>query len=87
MPSIKVERDRCKGCELCVHYCPMGILAMSTEINVKGYFFARVADPGRCIGCMVCAVTCPDVAITVEGTAVQYRLFEYVPPRTTADKR
>jgi 2-oxoglutarate ferredoxin oxidoreductase subunit delta len=58
----------------------MSILGMSKEINVKGYFFAQVNDPGRCLGCMVCAVTCPDVAITVHGTAVQYRLFEYAPP-------
>ena len=87
MPGITVERDRCKGCELCTHYCPMGILGMSKEINVKGYFFARVMDPGRCIGCMVCAVTCPDVAITVQGTAVQYRLFDYTPSATPSAGR
>ena len=79
MPSIEVERNRCKGCELCVLYCPQRIIGMSDEINEKGYFFAQVNDPGRCIGCLICAVTCPDVAITVHGTAVQYRLFEYFP--------
>jgi len=86
MPSIEVERDRCKGCELCVHHCPMKILGMSKEINIKGYFFAHVVDPGRCIGCMICAVCCPDVAITVTGTAVQYRLFDYTPPAPAARK-
>ena len=50
MPGIVVDRDRCKGCELCTHYCPMGILGMSKEINLKGYFFAEVRDPGRCLG-------------------------------------
>ena len=79
MPSITVDRDRCKGCELCTHYCPMGILGMSKEINLKGYFFSTVVDPGRCIGCTICALTCPDLAITVHGTAVCYRLFEYIP--------
>ena len=79
MPSIKVERERCKGCELCTIYCPQKIIGMSKEINTKGYFFAQVSDPGRCIGCLVCAVTCPDVAITVHGNAVQYRLYEYFP--------
>jgi 2-oxoglutarate ferredoxin oxidoreductase subunit delta len=79
MPGIKIERNRCKGCELCVQYCPQQIIGMSKEINAKGYFFARVEDPGRCIGCLVCAVTCPDVAITINGNAVQYRLFDYFP--------
>jgi 2-oxoglutarate ferredoxin oxidoreductase subunit delta len=83
MPSITVDRDRCKGCELCNHYCPQKILGMSKEINLKGYFFAQVVDPGRCIGCMLCAITCPDVAITVQGNAVQYKMFDYAP---TPDK-
>ena len=79
MPSITVDQERCKGCELCNLYCPQRIIGMSKQINVKGYFYAQVKDPGRCIGCMLCAVTCPDLAITFHGTAVQYRLFEYFP--------
>jgi len=80
MPSVTVNHDRCKGCELCTHFCPMTILGMSTEINLKGYFFAEVKDPGRCIGCMLCAIVCPDLAISVHGNGVQYRCFEYFPP-------
>lgn len=79
MPSIQVDRDRCKGCELCNYHCPQGILGMSKEINIKGYFFAEMRDRGRCLGCMICAVTCPDLAITVHGNATQYRLYDYVP--------
>ena len=86
MPSIEVERDRCKGCELCMVQCPQKILAMSKEINAKGYFIVRVADEGRCIGCMICAVICPDVAITVNGTGVQYRLFDYFPSAPTVKR-
>ena len=89
MPSITVERDRCKGCELCTVQCPQRILGMSKELNTKGYFYARVVDPGRCIGCLICAVTCPDVAITVHGGGVQYRLFDYFPsvPNVTRPAR
>ena len=79
MPSVQIDKNRCKGCELCVAACPQHILGMSKEINAKGYFFAQVQDPARCIGCMLCGLSCPDLAIKVHGTAAQYRLFDYVP--------
>ncbi|MFH2035098.1 MAG: 4Fe-4S binding protein [Candidatus Zixiibacteriota bacterium] len=77
MPGVKIDKTYCKGCELCVHVCPMNILAMSKEINVKGYFFARLVEPTKCIGCRLCAITCPDVAIAVHTHGTQFQLFEY----------
>lgn len=77
MPKVLIESDRCKGCELCGAACPQQILAMSKEINKKGYFFARVTDQTRCIGCRLCAISCPDVAIAVRTHAVRYNLFDY----------
>lgn len=77
MPKVFIESDRCKGCELCNTACPQQILAMSKEINTKGYFYAQVTDYTRCIGCRLCAVYCPDVAITVRSYAVRYNLFDY----------
>ena len=77
MPKITVDRDRCKGCELCTKACPMQILSMSKEINAKGYFFSQVHDPTKCIGCRMCAITCPDVAISVGINGCQYKFFDY----------
>ncbi|MBI4863383.1 MAG: 4Fe-4S dicluster domain-containing protein [Candidatus Riflebacteria bacterium] len=77
MPKVTVDRDGCKGCEHCTAVCPQRILAMSKEINAKGYFFARVTDRPRCIGCRLCAIACPDVAIRVECHGVAYRFFDY----------
>ena len=77
MPLVQIEKDRCKGCELCVRACPQEIIKMSKEINTKGYFFAQVVDQPRCIGCQLCAITCPDLAIEIAANGVSYRFFAY----------
>jgi len=77
MPKIAINRERCKGCERCTDACPQKILAMSKELNAKGYTFAKVQDESRCIGCRLCAVTCPDVAIEVFIDGTQYEFFAY----------
>ena len=77
MPQVVIDRDRCKGCEMCMNACPQKIIEMSREINVKGYFPAQIVDQPRCIGCRLCAVTCPDLAIEVATNGVQYQFYEY----------
>jgi 2-oxoglutarate ferredoxin oxidoreductase subunit delta len=77
MPGITIDKNYCKGCELCVRACPQQILSMSKEITKRGYFFAQVHDPSRCIGCRLCAITCPDAAIEVHSHGTMYVLFEY----------
>ncbi len=77
MPKVNIDRDRCKGCELCTQACPQEIIKMSKNINLKGYFYAEVVDQSRCIGCRLCAISCPDVAIDVLINGVQYVYFEY----------
>ena len=50
---------------------------MSSSLNEKGYFYAEPSRQPRCIGCMLCAISCPDVAIEVMVHGTQYRFFEY----------
>ena len=66
MSTVLVEKNRCKGCGLCVSACPSHVLAMSQEINAKGYFFPMVDHPEDCNGCRYCVLVCPDVAVQVE---------------------
>jgi 2-oxoglutarate ferredoxin oxidoreductase subunit delta len=50
---------------------------MSQEINIKGYFPAYVAEQPRCIGCRLCGITCPDLAIEIALNGVQYVFSGY----------
>jgi 2-oxoglutarate ferredoxin oxidoreductase subunit delta len=77
MPGVIIDKERCKGCELCTAACPQEVLGMSKELNLKGYFSARIVHGSRCIGCRICAITCPDCAITVGVNGVQYNFFSY----------
>ncbi len=60
-----IEKDRCKGCGLCVAVCPKKVLEISNEVNAKGYFPAFQARPEDCVKCAICCTMCPDVAITI----------------------
>ena len=63
--SITIDQERCKGCCLCIEYCPKDTISLSDKLNMKGYFVA-VFDSGKeCTGCATCAVMCPEVAIEV----------------------
>ena len=63
--SIVVDKEKCKGCGLCVVACPQDVIALAKEVNSKGYNFAYMANPDACIGCANCAEVCPDSIITV----------------------
>jgi len=64
--TVLIDSDRCKGCQLCVHVCPQGVLRMSEGYNAKGYHPVVLDESENfCTGCAVCAVICPDVVFTV----------------------
>lgn len=57
--EIRVKREWCKSCEICVEFCPTNVLAMR-----NGY--PETVNLGACTGCMLCEIRCPDFAITVK---------------------
>lgn len=64
--TVLVQRDRCKGCALCIHACPQHVLVLSDTFNTKGYHPVRLDEASAsCTGCGICAVVCPDVVFTV----------------------
>ena len=63
---IIIDVERCKGCALCVSACGRDVIRMSRKLNTKGYHFAEVERETDCVGCLQCAVICPDAAIEIE---------------------
>jgi 2-oxoglutarate ferredoxin oxidoreductase subunit delta len=57
-PVIKINAAWCKGCSICVAFCPTQTLAMKEGKVV-------VAHLEKCNACMFCELRCPDFAIAV----------------------
>lgn len=63
-----IDSERCKGCGLCINFCPKNVLEISDKVNVRGHFPVFQARPGDCIQCSICCIMCPDVAISIVET-------------------
>jgi 2-oxoglutarate ferredoxin oxidoreductase subunit delta len=64
MNYIKIDKNKCKACYLCIDVCPKKLLKKGVEQNSLGNFPVEFADPnGECLGCAMCAMRCPDLAI------------------------
>ena len=64
MAKIKIDKNRCKGCYLCITNCPNGLIKISPALNIKGVKPA-VFHGGKCTGCAMCALMCPECIIEV----------------------
>ena len=51
MAKLTIDRETCKGCGLCANVCPKHLLALSKEINAKGYHPIGIEQQDQCIGC------------------------------------
>ena len=56
--SLRLDVERCIGCEMCVVVCPHGVFAME---NKK----VRIMDRAACMECGACALNCPVAALAV----------------------
>ena len=58
--EISIKMERCKGCGICVAFCPKAVLAVDELGKVQ------VVQGDACIGCGQCELRCPDYAIFVD---------------------
>ena len=66
MGKIKIDKDKCKGCMLCVSVCTRELIVRSKKLNKRGIHCVEFIDEKHaCTGCTMCAVICPDMCIEV----------------------
>lgn len=58
--SLTVEKDWCKGCGICVAFCPKNVLEIKDGKVV-------ISNLEACIQCGQCELRCPDYAIYLGG--------------------
>ena len=63
--TLKINSECCKGCGVCITGCPNKCIALSKNVNKKGYNYMELINEDDCIGCANCAVICPDAIIEV----------------------
>ncbi len=58
--KVIVNKAWCKGCGICVAFCPTNVLAIRDGK-------VEVVNPEACTQCGLCELRCPDFAIYLGG--------------------
>lgn len=67
MSRVRIKQNRCKGCYLCLAWCPRKNLKKDTALNEAGIFAVTVIDENNCTGCGMCFAVCPECCIEIES--------------------
>jgi len=65
-PEVTINAKYCKGCKLCIDVCPRHALKLSGRLSAAGIEIIAFDDTAGCTACCLCALMCPDAAVTVE---------------------
>ncbi len=59
--EVKIKKEWCKGCGICVEFCPKNVLALDHHEKIE------IINRDACILCGQCEMRCPDFAIYLGG--------------------
>lgn len=71
--EIVIIPENCKGCGICVEFCPTHTLGLK-----KGKVVVVALE--SCVGCQLCDIRCPDFAIMVDNPHA-HRMIKNNPPK------
>jgi 2-oxoglutarate ferredoxin oxidoreductase subunit delta len=63
LAKILVDKRLCKGCGICVEFCPKKVLEMGHEMDERGFHAPEAPREEDCSLCGLCELYCPDFAI------------------------
>jgi 2-oxoglutarate ferredoxin oxidoreductase subunit delta len=61
--QIRIDENLCKGCDICIEFCPLNVFEVSRDLSRRGYYVPKVVREEDCNGCGICDLLCPDLAI------------------------
>lgn len=56
---VTLNREKCKGCLLCLDICPNSLFIIDDELNESGFKPIKMVDQEYCLNCMDCYLICP----------------------------
>lgn len=65
MGKITIDKEKCKGCLLCISVCPKGLIKPGNKLNKQGVKPVMFFADAECLGCSMCAIICPDCCVEV----------------------
>ncbi len=63
--EVTIDEDYCKGCDICLDFCPSKVFETSDTINPRGYYQPLISANEHCTGCKLCELICPELAIVI----------------------
>lgn len=66
MINVTINENWCKGCNLCIMFCPVKALRSAGHLNKRGIHPPEMTPNNTsCTSCRLCELVCPDFAVMV----------------------
>lgn len=65
--EIRIDQERCKGCDLCLKLCPKKVFEETQSIGTEGFKLRAPVKIEDCSECGFCQYFCPEGAISLGG--------------------